>query len=103
MTNEDGLWAAVATALTLATWMPNTWKSVRLWRDERSPRSFRGMFLSVMIFLGLVRILIGSLNRAFPASQPIEVVNLATAPILTLLLLTGGLVTWYTWRRMGRM
>lgn len=103
MTNEDGLWAAVATAVTMATWTPNTVKSIRLWRDERSPRSFRGMFLSVMIFLGLVRILIGSLNRAFPANDAIDVVNLATAPVLTLLLLSGGLVTWYTWRRMGRM
>ena len=101
--NADGLWAAVATGLTILTWIPNTVKSVGMWVDERTPRAFRGMFLSVMIFVGLVRILIGSLNRAFPGNDAIEIINLATAPVLTLMLLSGGIVTWYTWRRMGRM
>lgn len=93
------MWAAGATAIVIVTYLPNTWKSIWLWKHERSARAFRGMFLSVMIFLGLVRILFGSLQRAFPNIDPLQVLNEISAPILTLMLLIGGIVTFYTWRK----
>jgi hypothetical protein len=98
MVNEDSFWVVIVSALTFVTWLPNFVWQWRAWRSERTPRSFRHFFIATMVQVGLLRIVLSASARAWPTLSAIQVVNLVTAPILTIMLLSGGLVAIYTWR-----
>jgi hypothetical protein len=95
---EEGLLFLVISVTIFATYLYHLFSAIDLWRIERSARSFRGAFIAVMLQLGLLRIVLAVAARVWPEAQIIVILNAITAPILSLLLLSGGVVLIYTWR-----
>lgn len=96
--DEDALWLAAITAVVFLIYGYHFYRAARLHVKERSMRSFRNLFIAIMLQLGFLRIFIGSLSRAMPTLPGLVGVQLVVAPLLTLMLLSGGVVLWWTWR-----
>lgn len=96
--DSDSLWLSVITAVVFLTYLDHLWHSIQRWRIDRSAAAFRGLFIAIMLQVGLFRVLVGIVQRAFPDVLWIEVVRITTAPILTVMLLSGGLVLSWSWR-----
>ena len=98
----DALWLGIVGVLVTLTWVYPWLRSVfRAASDEHPVRpryqNIRGAFLASMLMVGLVRIFVGSFVRAFPTVRWLELSQDALAPVLTLLLLSGGIVMTVLW------
>lgn len=94
----DGLWLSILSGLNFLVWTYHLYRAVQLWRSERRFRSFRNLFIAIMLQVGLLRIWLTATTRAAPNDQLLPLVNAFVAPLLTLLLLSGGFVVAWTWR-----
>jgi hypothetical protein len=99
---DDATWLVIASAITFVSWLPNTLLSARLWLEERSARAFRAVYVAFLLQVGLLRIVFSTAARNWPNNEWVQLVNNLTAPILTILLVSGGLVAWWTWRSLRR-
>lgn len=97
--DSDALWLSIASGLLFLVWADHLLHTIAQWRRERSLRSFRGLFIAVMLQVGLLRIWVGATTRAAPDDRILPILQAFVAPLLTLLLLSGGFVMAYTWRR----
>lgn len=98
----DDVWLTVVSAVVFVVYLDHLFHAGKLWRREHSARAFRNLFIAVMLQVGLFRILIGVANRAWPSIQPLEVIRAVTSPILTLMLLSGGIVIAWSWRAQAK-
>ena len=97
--DSDALWLAVVTVLVSMVYGYHLYRTFRKWMwEERSPRAFRNFFIACMLQLGFFRIFIGSMVRAFPTTEWLVAVQGVAAPLLSLMLLSGGFVLLWTWR-----
>jgi len=97
--DTDGLWLAFVSTVIYLVWVDHAHHAFRLWFHERTMRSFRNLFIAVMLQVGFLRIVIGSMVRATPENLMLERIQDITAPVLSLLILSGGFVVAYTWRQ----
>jgi hypothetical protein len=97
--DSDALWFSILSGLLFLVWGDHLWHAFNAYRRERNLRSFRGLFIAVMLQVGLLRIWIGATVRAAPDDRILPLLNAMVAPLLTLLLLSGGFVVAWTWRR----
>lgn len=96
---SDALWLSIASGLLFLVWLDHLWHAIGIWRSERSLRSFRNLFIAVMLQVGFLRIWLGATVRAAPDDPILPILQAFVAPLLTLLLLSGGFVVAVTWRR----
>lgn len=96
---SDALWLSILSGLLFLVWADHLWHAIGFYRKERSLRAFRNLFIAVMLQVGLLRIWIGATTRAAPTDPILPYLQAFTAPLLTLLLLSGGFVVAWTWRR----
>lgn len=100
--NEDAFWLGIVGLVVLLTWSYDLYRVLRaLWQDYDPLYRFtngRALLRSSAIVVGLVRIVLGSFVRAYPNIHWLRVGQDAMAPILTLILLTGGLVLIVLWK-----
>lgn len=97
--DSDALWLAGVTVIVAVVYGYHLYRTLRKWTtEEHSERAFRNFFIAVMLEIGLFRILIGSLVRAYPQEHWLVTIQDVTAPLLSLLLLSGGIVILWTWR-----
>jgi hypothetical protein len=96
--NPDAFWLSVVTAVVFVTWTYHLYRSMDLWWRERGYRALRGMFIAIMLQVGLLRIWIGASTRAFPEIPWLRLLQDMTAPVLTALLLSGGVLLFITWK-----
>lgn len=104
MTNGDregGLWILVVGILVFVIWIPHLYYAVRLWLSDRTARSFRNAFIAFMLMIGLSRGVLAGAARLWPGYEWIQILNLAASPVIFIFLITGALVSWWTWRHGG--
>jgi len=94
---EDTLWLATLSLTVFCTYLYHLYRAGRQWRRERSYRALRNFFIAIMLQVGLARIVLGAALRAFPDVQVLILANTVTAPILYVMLLSGGLVLALAW------
>jgi hypothetical protein len=94
---DDALWLVAVTAVVFLSYLPHLFYSIQRWHQERSFRSTRGLFVALMLQLGMLRILIGVTDRAVPGQGAVGLLNTITAPVLTAFLLSGGVFLTATW------
>lgn len=95
--DEDALILGVVSIVVTLTWSYHWIRALQRWQHERSYTQARQSFVATMLILSGVRIIVGSFVRAFPTVHWLVVVQTAVAPILTLMLLTGGVVMIALW------
>ena len=98
---EDGLWILLVGLLVLALWLPHLYYAFRKWQAERTPRSFRNAFIAAMLIIGLTRGVLAGAARLWPGYDWIQIANRGAAPIIFVVLITGAIVAWWTWRHDG--
>lgn len=97
--DPDALWLAGITLLVSLVYAYHLYRTARKWFvEEHSTRAFRNFFIAIMLQLGFFRIFIGSMVRAFPGEQWLVAAQGVAAPLLSLMLLSGGFVLYWTWR-----
>ena len=96
--DNDALWLGVVGLLVFSTYLYNLYRSTRMYFSERSLRAVRALFVSVMLQVGLARIVLGSFVRAYPDIRWLDFAQDVVAPVLTILLLSGGVVMMITWK-----
>lgn len=94
---EDALWLAVFSIAIFVVWLDHLYHAIRRYRHDRTVRSFRNAFIAVMLQVGLARIAVAALFRLYP-NDVIGWVAAFLSPILTLLLLSGAIVVFWSWR-----
>lgn len=97
--NHDALWLSIVSGLMVLAWGDHLYHAGRLWAAERSLRSFRNLFIAVMLEFGMLRIWLGATVRAAPGEVVLARLQDITAPVLSLLILSGAIVIAYTWHR----
>jgi hypothetical protein len=95
---EDGLWILIVGLLLVALWLPHLYYAVQLWRQHRSSRTFRNAFIAAMLVVSLFRGVLAGAARLWPGTEWVQVANRAITTIIFLLLITGALLSWWTWR-----
>ena len=100
--DEDALWLAVVTLVVAVTWSYDLLRAGHALATLTIPHArytnARALFRSAVIMVGLTRIALGSFARAYPGVHWIQTAQDFLAPILTLFLLTGGIVMIVLWR-----
>lgn len=97
--DPDAFWLAAITGLVFFVYGYHFYRCVGWFRRVRSRTAFRALFIAIMLQLGFLRIIVGSLVRALPQVHWLVVAQTIVAPLLTLMLLSGGFVLWWTWRQ----
>lgn len=95
---SDGFWILVVGIVCVLIWIPHLYYAIRLWRRRRSARTFRNAFIAIMLMVGLSRGVLAGAARIWPATEWVQVLNRGAAPIIFLLLITGAVVAFITWR-----
>ena len=95
--NNDALWLAIVGVLVLATYVYHLVRSALRTAADRSWIAARGTFVATLLVIGVTRIAVGSFVRAFPTVEWLGTVQDLIAPVLTLLLLSGGIVLGILW------
>ena len=95
--DEDALLLGIASIIVTLTWAYHWIRALRRWRHERSFPATRAAFVASMLMLSGLRIIVGSFVRAFPTVTWLSYVQLAVAPVLTLMLLSGGVLMIVLW------
>lgn len=98
MAPEDAIWLAVVSGLVFLIYLDHLRNSIAHYRKARTRRTFGSLFIAVMLQVGLALILVSRLERAFPGHNSFDVIQSILSPVLTLLLLSGGFVLFWTWR-----
>lgn len=100
--DEDALWLGLVSLAVMLTWSYDLYRASSAVGHASAPvpmlTNARGLFRSATIMVGLLRITLGSFVRAYPDTSWLVVAQSALAPVLTLLLLTGGLVLIVLWK-----
>lgn len=100
--SEDAFWLGIVGIIVMLTWSYDLQRVVRalLSRSVPIPHyiNARALFRTSGIMIGLLRITLGSFARAYPGAEWLQRVQDFTAPILTLFLLSGGLVMFILWK-----
>lgn len=95
---EDAFWLTLVSAGVFLSYLPHLYFSTQRYRSEHSYRAFRGLFVAIMLQIGLLRIVLGAAARISPSTHtPVDVLSAITAPVLSLFLLTGGIVLAFSW------
>lgn len=97
--SSDALWLSIVAGLVFLVWGYHCFRAVRLTINTRSFRNFRNAFIAVMLQVGMFRIWIASAITLAPDEPWLNLMQQFTAPLLSLLLLSGGFVVAYTWWR----
>ena len=97
ISEEDALWLALLSGIVFLTYTYHLYRSAKLWRRERTYRSIRAFFIAVMLQLGLFRIALGAMLRAYPEATWLVTLNNFAAPILYVMLLSGGVLLGVAW------
>jgi hypothetical protein len=101
--DNDAFWLGVVGLIVFISYLYNLHRSTQMYFNERSLRAVRALFVSVMLQIGLFRIMVGSFYRAYPDVWWLAFLQTVTAPILTVLLLSGGVVMMITWKADDRI
>ncbi len=105
--NPDAFWLGLVSLVVTFTYLDHVWHAFRKWRDalkgtfhptNERYRSFRNFFVAIMLILLFIRVDVGAFARAYPEDSALGILQKIIAPILTFLLLTGGIVLSITWR-----
>lgn len=96
--DEDALILGLVTIAVTLTWGYHWIRALRRWRRDRSYPTGRAAFVATMLILSGIRIIVGSFVRAFPGIGWLAIVQTAVAPLLTLMLLSGGVILFALWR-----
>lgn len=102
MNDEGQLWLVGVTLVVFSVWFVHFALALRSWLAERTARAFQVWYIALMIQAGMTSILIGTAARAWPSALFLEDLRLFVAPILTWMLLSGGVVALWTWSRPDR-
>jgi hypothetical protein len=94
---ETAIWLLLVSVVVYFLWLTHFALSVRLWLRERSARSFRNAYLALMIQTGMTSIVLSRAARTWPAETWILEVAVWLSPVLTWMLLSGGVVAVWTW------
>lgn len=95
--DEDALLLGIASIVVTLTWSYHWIRALRRWRRERSYAQARAAFVATMLMLSGLRIIIGSFVRAFPSIKWLTYAQLGVAPVLTMMLLSGGVLMIVLW------
>ena len=98
MEQGDLVWLAIASLVVSLTYIYPAWRSVGLFVEDKSLRGLRAAFLNVMMVVGLTRITATGFQRAYPDIQWLGNLNTIVAPLLTIMLLTGGIFLTVLWK-----
>lgn len=100
--SEDAFWLGIVGIIVMLTWSYDLERALRSLMSKTAPfahyTNARAIFRSSGIMVGLLRITVGSFARAFPTVGWLQAVQDFTAPIITLFLLSGGVVMIVLWK-----
>lgn len=99
---DTAIWLFVVSAVVLTLWTTHFVLSTRAWLRERSARSFQVWYIALMVLAGMVSITLSRAARTWPEALWIVDVAVWVAPVLTWMLLSGGVVALWTWSRPDR-
>ena len=102
ISSETQLWLFAASSLVFVVWATHLVLSLRMWIIERTARAFRNAYIAGMIQAGMLAILLGQAQRTWIRAPFLEDLRIFVAPILTWMLLSGGIVALWTWSRPDR-
>lgn len=97
--DEAQVWLLAVSAAAFIVWGIHLVLAVRAWLRERSARTFQSAYIALMISTGMTSIVLGRSTRVWPDVEWITRLSLLVAPVLVWLLLSGGVVALWTWRR----
>lgn len=100
--SEDAFWLGMVGIVVLLTWSYDLYRALRALFYAAPPLSrftnARAVFRTTGIVVGLARIILGSFVRAFPGVDWLVTAQDFLAPVITLFLLSGGVVMIVLWR-----
>ena len=102
MTTDDATWLVVVSGLIFVTWLPHLVFSYLRWRHpSRFPHTrfapLRGLFVAVMLELGILRAMGAGFLALIPSIPWLDDIVLVLTAVLTLMVMSGGLLMAATW------
>jgi fumarate reductase subunit C len=95
--NGDALWLTIAGIAVFISWLYPFYRTWKKWVEERSYRAIRAAFIMTLLQVGLFRIVLGSSVRAYPENAFLTALQNSIAPVVSIMLLSGGILLTITW------